>query len=87
MDTPFNLLCQHGSVRFGSIVYCECYPDRVRVGACSVDPKMAWSEDETICLIQLWDEDSIQGQIEGCRWNKEVFAKLASQMQSMIESR
>ena len=30
--------------------------------------------DET---IQLWGEDSIQGQIEGCRQNKEVFAKLA----------
>ena len=48
---------------------------------------MEWSEDETICLIQLLCEDSIQGQIEGCRRNKEVFAKLASQMQYMIESR
>ena len=59
----------------------------MRASACSVDPKMEWSEDETACLIQLWGEDSIQGQMEGCRRNKEVFTKLASQMQSMIESR
>lgn len=42
---------------------------------------MAWQEDETLCLIALWSEDSIQAQIEGCKRNKEVYEKLAAQMQ------
>jgi hypothetical protein len=41
---------------------------------------MAWSEDETILLINLWSEDNVQAQIEGCRRNREVYESLARQM-------
>ena len=43
--------------------------------------KMEWLESETLCLIQLWGEESIQAQIEGCKHNKEISAKLAAQME------
>ena len=43
--------------------------------------KMAWSESETPYLIHLWGEESIQVQIEGCKRNKQIFAKLAGQME------
>ena len=43
--------------------------------------KMAWSESEMFYLIQLWGEESIQVQIEGCKRNKQVFTKLARQME------
>lgn len=39
----------------------------------------ALSEEEALCLIQLWGEDldSVQVQIEGCKRSKDVFNKLA----------
>ena len=49
--------------------------------ACAFVVKIAnWTEGEMLCLIRLWGEDSIQAQIEGCRRNREVFARLAGQM-------
>ncbi|XP_062501343.1 uncharacterized protein LOC134178483 [Corticium candelabrum] len=42
---------------------------------------MAWTEQETLLLIDLWGEESVQVQIEGCARNKEVYAKLAARMQ------
>ena len=42
---------------------------------------MAWTEQETLLLIDLWGKESVQVQIEGCARNKEVYAKLAARMQ------
>ena len=42
--------------------------------------KMAWSEQETLCLIRLWSNDGIQAQIEGCKRNREVIDTLAAGM-------
>ncbi|XP_062523879.1 myb/SANT-like DNA-binding domain-containing protein 7 [Corticium candelabrum] len=42
---------------------------------------MAWTEQETLLLIDLWGEESVQVQIEGCARNKAVYAKLAARMQ------
>ena len=39
-----------------------------------------WGDEETLKLIQLWGEDSIQAQLEGCKWNAQVFAKIASEL-------
>ena len=41
----------------------ECGPSQADSHACSLDTKMAWSEQETLNLIELWGEDSIQVQI------------------------
>ena len=46
----------------------------------STPDKMPWPEHETLCLISIWGEDSIQAQIEGCTRNKEVYDKVAEQM-------
>ena len=42
---------------------CECGPSQADSHACSLDTKMAWSEQETLNLVELWGEDSIQIQI------------------------
>ena len=44
----------------------------------STPDKMAWPEHETLCLISIWGEDSIQAQIEGCTRNKEVYDRIAN---------
>ena len=44
---------------------CECGPSWAEGRACPLSIKMAWSEHETGCLIDLWGEESVQFQIEG----------------------
>ena len=53
----------------------------------STPDKMAWPEHETLCLISIWGEDSIQAQIEGCTRNKEVYDRIAEQMREEGYSR
>ena len=48
---------------------------------------MAWSKDETLLLITLWSEDSVQAQIKGCKRNREVYEKLAAQMGEAVYHR
>ncbi len=36
-----------------------------------------WSDSETFKLIEIWGEDTIQAQLEGCRRNKEIYEKIA----------
>ena len=40
-----------------------------------------WSEAEVLCLIELWGEDSIQQQLERTKRNKQVYEKLARELQ------
>ena len=42
----------------------------------------SWSDEETLKLITIWGKDAIQAMLEGCRRNKEVFAKIAAEMQT-----
>ena len=44
--------------------------------------KMAcyWSDDETFKLIELWGEDRIQAQLEGCKRNKEVYSAISEKL-------
>ena len=39
-----------------------------------------WSDEETFKLIELWGDDRIQAQLEGCKRNKEVYKKIARGM-------
>ena len=66
---------------------CECEPSQANGHACSLDTKMAWSEHETLYLIELWGEDSIHVQIEGCARNRKVYIKLAEQLKEAGYSR
>jgi len=33
-----------------------------------------WNKDKT---FKLWNEDNIQAQLEGCKWNQEVYTKIS----------
>ena len=35
----------------------------------------AWSREETYKLIEIWGDDEIQAQLEGCKRNQDIFAK------------
>jgi len=39
-----------------------------------------WTKRETLKLIQLWSSEDIQTQLEGCKRNKLVFERIASEM-------
>ena len=39
-----------------------------------------WTRKETLKLIELWSSEDIQAQLEGCKRNKLVFEKIASEM-------
>eukprot|EP00118_Oscarella_pearsei_P022070 m.251737 g.251737 ORF g.251737 m.251737 type:complete len:149 (+) comp40338_c0_seq24:624-1070(+) len=47
---------------------------------CRYFVKMAWMDAECRCLIELWGEDDVQGQLEGCKRNREVYGRLARKM-------
>ena len=40
----------------------------------------SWSKDETLKLIEVWGDDAIQAQLEGCKRNQEVFSKISAEM-------
>ena len=42
--------------------------------------KMAWSDRETFKLIEIWGDEIIQEQLEGCKKNREVYEKIAKLM-------
>ena len=39
-----------------------------------------WTDEETYKLIQLWGEDKIQAELEGCKRNAHIFDKIAREM-------
>ena len=41
---------------------------------------VSWMDEETFKLTELWSEDSIQGMLEGSRRNRDVYAKIAKNM-------
>ena len=41
---------------------------------------VAWTDAETFKLIELWGDQSIQEQLEGCKKNRQVFEKINKQM-------
>lgn len=41
----------------------------------------AWTEEETMKLIEIWSEDSIQAMLEGSRRNKGIFVRIAKEME------
>ena len=43
---------------------------------------MAWTDSETFMLIELWGNDAIQDQLEGCTRNMVVYEKLAYGMET-----
>ena len=39
-----------------------------------------WTDEETYKLIELWGEDKIQAELEGCKRNAHIFEKIAREM-------
>ena len=40
-----------------------------------------WTDAEVLHLIELWEEEGIQEQLEGAKRNKHVFEKIAKELQ------
>ena len=41
----------------------------------------AWADQEVLKLVELWGEDSVQEQLEGCKRNSQVYDRIAREMQ------
>lgn len=39
-----------------------------------------WTDEETYKLIELWGEDKIQAELEGCKRNAHIFEKITREM-------
>lgn len=54
---------------------------RANLNARLLPLKMAfWSDKETVKLIEIWGEEAIQEQLEGCKRNRDVYDKIAREM-------
>ena len=42
-----------------------------------------WSKEETLKLISIWNDDTVQAQLEGCRRNSDVYRKIAKELTEM----
>ena len=40
----------------------------------------AWSKEEIYKLIEVWGDDSVQAQLNGCKRNQHVFSKISSEL-------
>ena len=40
-----------------------------------------WADQEVLKLVELWGEDSVQEQLEGCKQNSQVYDRIAREMQ------
>ena len=40
----------------------------------------SWTDEETFKLVEIWGDDRIQAQLEGCKRNKEVYERIAREM-------
>ena len=41
-----------------------------------------WKDIETYKLIELWSDETIQEQLEGCKKNKDIYDKLSREMEN-----
>ena len=39
-----------------------------------------WTDKEPLKLIEIWSEDTVQTQLEGCRKNRAVFQKIVDRL-------
>ena len=46
-----------------------------------------WSNKETAKLIEIWGEQAIQEQLEGCKRNHDVYDKISREMQKASYAR
>ncbi|XP_057712077.1 uncharacterized protein zgc:113263 isoform X1 [Corythoichthys intestinalis] len=45
--------------------------------ATTSDPKVPWSEEETLHLLDIWGSDSIQRALKGCLKNRHIYVQIA----------
>ena len=41
-----------------------------------------WTLEEVLKLISIWSDATIQDQLEGCRWNSQVYKKISDDLRS-----
>ena len=49
-----------------------------RVSAEAQGMTTTWSRDEILKLIEVWGDDNIQAQLNGCKRNQDIFDKISS---------
>ena len=42
----------------------------------------SWTDEETCKLIEIWGDGSIQVMLEGCKRNRDIFNKIAREMEA-----
>ena len=47
----------------------------------------SWTDEEIMKLVEIWGEDAIQVQLEGCKHNKEVYTKISKEMKEAGHNR
>ncbi|XP_061663913.1 uncharacterized protein zgc:113263 [Syngnathoides biaculeatus] len=49
-------------------------------GAAASDPKVPWTEEETLHLLDIWGNDSVQQALKGCLKNRHIYVQIAHTM-------
>ncbi|KAM9328767.1 uncharacterized protein KZ484_020133 isoform 2-T2 [Pholidichthys leucotaenia] len=47
------------------------------------DPKVPWSDEETLHLLNIWGADSVQQALKGCVKNRHIYTQIAQKMAEM----
>ena len=42
-----------------------------------------WQDDETLMLLELWGEESVQTTLEGCIRSKTIYGKITAELSSI----
>ena len=42
-----------------------------------------WNKDETLKLLDIWGQENVQAQLEGCKKNQAVYEKIAKELQEV----
>lgn len=45
-----------------------------------MDTKVPWSDEETLNLLDIWGNDSVQRALKGCLKNRHIFTQIAQKM-------
>ena len=53
---------------------------QIRVSHVAALLMATWTDEETYKLIELWGEDKIQAELEGCKRNAHIFEKITREM-------
>ena len=39
-----------------------------------------WKDCEVLCLLDIWGDDLVQSQLEGCKRNKQIYERISKEI-------